>query len=332
MKSIKHQNIYLNLFLLTMLIIISIISMYVGDLSQISFSLPADNLQRDIILYEIRLPRLLMALLTGAVLGLSGAVMQGLLRNPLAEPGIIGVSGGAALGSVIILYFNIIDKTSNFVPLGGIIGAISSMALLYFLAGKGSHLYRLILAGIAINALAAALTALALNLAPNAYALSEILFWLMGSVSKSKMDDVWVLLPFVILGILLLSFSARGLDALTLGEKGAASLGIRVNKLKAIVIIGTGIAVGACVSFTGSIGFIGLIVPHILRRYVCYRPGSLLLPSALAGAVLLVAADVAVRLIPLATKLNLGVATALLGAPFFIYLVLSNKSQGTAIQ
>jgi len=328
----KQNSVKLNIFLLVSLLIFSVLSIFIGDLDQFSFSFPANAEIRKIVFYDIRLPRLLLALLTGASLGLAGAVLQGLLRNPLAEPGIIGVSGGAALGSVMIIYFNIASATSLFLPLGGILGAIVSMTLLYFLAGKGGHLYKLILAGIAINALAAALTALALNLAPSPFALSEILFWLMGSVSNRSMDHVWVLLPFVIIGILLLSLSARGLDALTLGEKGAASLGVNVKHLKTLVIIGTGIAVGACVSITGSIGFIGLIVPHILRRYVHYRPGALLLPSALAGAMLLVIADSVVRIIPLNVELKLGVVTALLGAPFFIYLVLSVKSQGTLSQ
>lgn len=321
----KHLSLNINWLLLAMLIILAIVSLLIGDLREFSFSLPADSQLRHIALYEIRLPRLLLALLTGATLGLAGAVLQGLLRNPLAEPGLIGVSGGAALGAVVVFYFNIAAANSLFLPVGGMLGAIVSMSLLYALAGKGSHLYKLILAGIAINALAAALTALALNLAPSPFALSEILFWLMGSVSKGTMSQVIMLLPFVFVGILLMSFTARGLDALTLGEKGAASLGINIQKIKLWVILGSGIAVGACVSITGSIGFIGLIVPHVLRPFVKYRPGALLLPCALAGALLLVAADIAVRLIPVQVELKLGVVTALLGAPFFIYLVLSNK-------
>ncbi len=325
-------TIRLNIILTISLLILSVVSIFIGDLDRFSFSFPANSEIRQIVFYDIRLPRLLLALLTGATLGLAGAVLQGLLRNPLAEPGIIGVSGGAALGSVLVIYFNIVGATSLFLPLGGIVGAIVSMILLYLLAGKGGHLYKLILAGIAINSLAAALTALALNLAPSPFALSEILFWLMGSVSNRSMEHVWILLPFVLIGILLLSFSARGLDALTLGEKGATSVGINVKQLKTIVIIGTGIAVGACVSITGSIGFVGLIVPHILRRYVNYRPGALLLPSAIAGAMLLVIADTIVRIIPLNVELKLGVVTALIGAPFFIYLVLSVKNQDSLSQ
>lgn len=330
--SMSPGSLTLNLVLFIVLILISLLSIFIGDLNKFSLSLPADPQIRNIVFYDIRLPRLLLALLTGVTLGLSGAVLQGLLRNPLAEPGIIGVSGGAAFGSVVIIYFNIAGTGSLFLPLGGIIGAIVSMSLLYLLAGRGGHLYKLILAGIAINALAAALTALALNLAPSPFALSEILFWLMGSVSNRSMQHVWVLLPFVVIGILLLSLSARGLDALTLGEKGAASLGIKVNYLKTTVITGVGLAVGACVSITGAIGFIGLIVPHILRRYVHHRPGALLLPSALAGAILLVVADTAVRVIPSGVELKLGVVTAILGAPFFIYLVLSKKNQSALNQ
>ncbi|VAW76178.1 Vitamin B12 ABC transporter, permease protein BtuC [hydrothermal vent metagenome] len=317
----------LKILLLLILVVMSFVSIFIGDLNSFSFSLPADAKIRDIVFYEIRLPRLLLAILSGATLGLVGAVLQGLLRNPLAEPGIIGVSGGAAFGAVVIIYFNIAAANSLLLPLGGITGAIVSMLLLYVLAGRGGHLYKVILAGIAINALAAALTALALNLAPSPFALSEILFWLMGSVSNRSMLHVWVLLPFVITGTLLLFSCARGLDALTLGEKGAASLGINMTRLRTKVIIGSGIAIGACVSVTGSIGFIGLIVPHILRPYVHYKPGALLFPSAVAGAILLVVADTLVRVIPSSVELKLGVVTALLGVPFFIYLVLSKKHQ-----
>ncbi len=322
----------LKILLLLMLGLVSLASIFIGDLNSFSFSLPTDERLKDIIFYEIRLPRLLLAILTGATLGLAGAVLQGLLRNPLAEPGIIGVSGGAAFGAVVIIYFNIAAANSVWLPLGGIVGAIVSMLLLYLLAGRGGHLYKVILAGIAINALAAALTALALNLAPSPFALSEILFWLMGSVSNRSMVHVWILLPFVLVGTLLLFSSGRGLDALTLGEKAAASLGINMMRLRTKVIIGSGIAIGACVSVTGSIGFIGLIVPHILRPYVHYKPGALLFPSAVAGAILLVVADTLVRVIPSGVELKLGVVTALLGVPFFIYLVLSKKHQSALDQ
>ncbi len=325
MNILRHNVTRLNLVLILLVVTVSVCSLFIGHLNEFSFALPTDAKLREIVIYEIRLPRLLLALLIGAALGLSGAVLQGLLRNPLAEPGIIGVSGGAALGAVIVMYFNIVGAGSILLPVGGIIGATISMTLLYFLAGKGGHLSKLIFAGIAINALTAALIALALNLAPSPYALSDILFWLMGSVSSRSMHHVLIMAPFVVVGTVLLSFSAKGLNALTLGEKGAASLGVNVAGLKFNVIVGAGIAVGASVSIAGSIGFVGLIVPHLLRRFVQFKPGALLWPSALAGSALLVIADIIIRVVPTNAELKLGVVTALFGAPFFIYLILSHK-------
>ncbi len=324
-----HTQRNLNLLLLALLALVTALALLAGDPDGFGFSLPRQPALRNLVLFEIRLPRLLLALLIGFVLGLSGAVLQGLLRNPLAEPGIVGVSGGAALGAVIVIYFGLAGLHGFLVPLGGILGATLSMALLYLLAGRGSGLYTLILAGIAINTLSAALTALALNLAPSPFALSEILFWLMGSVGNRSMQHVWIMLPFVAVGCLLLFSSARGLDALTLGEQAATSLGIHVRRLKLLVILGAGMAVGASVSIAGTIGFVGLVVPHLLRRQVGHRPGALLLPSALAGAGLLVSADMLVRLLPTGVELKLGVVTAMFGAPFFIYLVLSRKAGTT---
>ncbi len=327
----RHTRSGLNLLLFGLLCLTASVSLLSGDLH--SFGLPSAQkpVLRNLILFEIRLPRLLLAMLIGFTLGLAGAVLQGLLRNPLAEPGIIGVSGGAALGAVIVIYFNLAGLGSLFLPLGGILGATLSMALLYLLAGRGrGNLYTLILAGIAINTLSAALTALALNLAPSPFALSEILFWLMGSVANRSMQHVWLITPFVIIGCTALFLCARGLDALTLGEQAAASLGIHVKRLKLVVILGAGLAVGASVSVAGAIGFVGLIVPHLMRRHVGHRPGALLLPSALAGATLLVFADLLVRLLPTGVELKLGVMTALFGAPFFIYLVLTRKADTVA--
>ena len=270
---------------------------------------------------EIRLPRTLLAIGVGATLGLSGAALQGLLRNPLAEPGVVGISASAGLGSVVALYFGLAAAWPPALPLSGMAGAGLAAILVLALAGRAAGMLSLVLAGVAVSSFAVALTALALNLAPNPYALSEMLFWLLGSVRDRSRDDVLYAAPLMALGAAMLLAGGRGLDALSLGEETAASLGIRVGRLQARVVAGTALAVGAAVSVAGSIGFVGLVVPHLLRPLCRHRPSALLLPSALAGAILVVAADILVRLVPTAIELHLGVVTALVGAPFFLALL-----------
>lgn len=271
-----------------------------------------------LIAQEIRLPRALLAAVIGAGLGLSGAALQGLLRNPLAEPGLLGVSAAASLGAVITLYFGLSAIWPLATPLAGGLGALIAGALL-LRAGAGSN--TVILAGVGISALAGAGVALALNLAPNGYAALEIAFWLLGSLADRSMTHVMLAVPFIVLGIALLLACGRGLDALTLGEDTAASLGIDLRRLYVLAVGGTALAVGGGVAVAGSIGFVGLVVPHLLRRAVGHEPGRLLLPSALGGATLLLAADIAVRLAPTQQELRLGVLTALVGAPFFLALL-----------
>ncbi|HEX9648582.1 MAG TPA: iron ABC transporter permease [Alphaproteobacteria bacterium] len=279
-----------------------------------------------LIAFEIRLPRLALALVTGATLGLSGAALQGLLRNPLAEPGLIGASSSAALGAVLVLYFGLSAAVPMALPLAGMAGALVSVVLLAALVGGEASTLTLILAGIAINSFATALTALALNLAPNPYAVYEIVFWLLGSVADRDLDQLALIAGPVALGWLLLLGAGRGLDALSLGEEVAQSLGVRTGRLFAQVVVGTALAVGAVVSVTGVIGFVGLVVPHLVRPLLGHQPGRLLPASALAGAILLVVADIAVRLAaPAGGELRLGVVTALVGAPFFLWLLLETR-------
>lgn len=280
-----------------------------------------------IIFAEIRLPRALLGLFIGGVLGLSGAALQGLLRNPLAEPGLIGVSASAGLGAVIAFYSGASLIWPLALPLGGIAGAMLAVLLLYILAGSQSGMLSLILAGVAISSLAAALTSLALSLSPNPFALSEIVFWMLGSLADRSMAHVQVAAPFMALGTLALLSSGRGLDALSLGDETARSLGFSTRLIALRVIVGTALAVGAAVAVAGAIGFIGLIVPHLLRPLAGYRPGRLLPLSALGGAALLLLADTAVRLGGPGAELKLGVATALLGAPFFLWLVLRLRNR-----
>jgi iron complex transport system permease protein len=281
-----------------------------------------------VILREIRLPRTLLGVLVGGTLGLCGAALQGLLRNPLAEPGILGVSSGAAFGAVIAFYFGLAASDHSLLLAAfAVTGSLASLAILYALAGRGVDLVRLVLAGIGINALAAALTSLALNFAPSPYAALEILFWIFGSLADRSLAHVWLMLPLAVPGWLLIIASARGLDALILGDDAAASLGFGIKRTLWLVIGGTAIAVGATVAVSGVIGFVGLVVPHLLRPWVGYRPSRLLLPSFLAGALITLAADIGVRLMPPGPELKLGVVTALIGAPFFLHMVLSSRGR-----
>ena len=272
---------------------------------------------------EIRLPRTVLALAVGGSLGLSGAALQGLLRNPLAEPGVVGISASAGLGAVIALYFGLAAAWPPALPLFGMAGAGIAAILVLAMAGRAAGVLSLVLAGVAVSSLAVALTALALNLAPNPYALSEMLFWLLGSVRDRSNADLARALPPMAVGWVVLLSCGRGLDALTLGEETAASLGIRVGRLRVLVVTGTALAVGAAVSAAGTIGFVGLVVPHLLRPLCGHRPARLLLPSAVGGAVLVAAADILVRLVPTGTELHLGVVTSILGAPFFLALLFS---------
>lgn len=279
-----------------------------------------------VIIREIRLPRTLLAILVGAALGLSGAAMQGFLRNPLAEPGLLGVSGGAALGAVLAIYTGLTMSGLLFLPLLAMAGAILAVLLAYALAGRTGNSHTLILAGIAVSSLFGAAVAVALNLAPNPFAAMEVIFWLMGSLADRTMEQVWLVLPFLLLGCGLLLSCMRGLTALTLGETTARSLGIHLGWLQAKVALGVALAVGAAVSVSGSIGFVGLVVPHILRPFVGYQPGRLLPASALGGAVLLLAADIVVRIVPTSgVELRIGVVTALVGAPFFLMLLVRHR-------
>jgi len=276
---------------------------------------------------EIRIPRLLLALIVGATLGMAGAAMQGLLRNPLADPGVLGVTSGAALGAVCVLYFGVAASAWYWLPGAAIVGALLALLLVYLLAGMHSSMLALILAGVAINAITGALIAVALNFAPSLYAIQEIVFWLMGSLANRHMDHVFIALPFALIGWLLMFSRHRFLDALSLGEETASSLGFYQQRERAILLLGIALSVGACVAVSGSIGFIGLIVPHLLRPLVGYRPGRLMFVSALGGALLLILADILVRQIDMARELKLGVVTAILGGPFFLALILKTRAR-----
>ncbi|NDW00351.1 iron ABC transporter permease [Salipiger sp. PrR002] len=279
------------------------------------------------VMREIRLPRMLLALMIGGSLGLAGAALQGYLRNPLAEPGLLGVSASAALGAVLAIQTGLSAAFALALPLSALAAAVVAVLILMLLAGRGGETLTLILAGIALSAVAGALTQLVLNLSPNPFAASEIVFWMMGSLADRSMLHVWLALPFMAVGVVLLAGVGRGLDALTLGEDAAASMGINLQRLRLRVVLGTACVVGAGTAVAGAIGFVGLVVPHLLRGTVGGRPGALLWVSAAGGAAMLLAADIAVRVVAPERDLKLGVLTALVGAPFFLHLVWRSRGE-----
>jgi len=273
------------------------------------------------IVTQLRLPRAVLALEIGGALGVAGAVLQGVTRNPLAEPGLLGVSAGAALGAVIAVYFGFATHFTAAAPLLGLIGALLASGLTFAL-GRGGGTITLVLAGAAVSALAAAGIALALNLAPNPYAAYEIMTWLMGSLADRSWSNVFLVTPFILSGCAMLLFTARGIDALTLGEAQAMSLGVNIGRLYSLAIFGTALAIGAGTAVTGVVGFIGLVAPHLVRPLLGHQPSRILFPAALSGALLLLFADIATRLIHVGTELKLGVLTSLIGTPFFFWLVV----------
>ncbi len=291
-----------------------------------AFGADPDTSMESLILFEIRLPRALLALFVGATLGLGGAALQGLLRNPLAEPGIIGVSNCAALGAVVVFYYGLSQAAWFALPLGGLVGALLSVVILFMLVGNSRSILTLILAGVAINAIGGALIALVLNFAPSPYAMQEILFWLLGSVANRSMHDLLIALPFMAVGWVMVLSSGRFLNALTLGEETAHSMGFEVNRNRWILVLGVAASVGAAVSVAGNIGFIGLVVPHLIRPLVGYEPRRLLISSALGGAILLLVADIVVQLLSSGAEIKLGVLTSLVGGPFFLFLILKSRN------
>jgi iron complex transport system permease protein len=279
-----------------------------------------------LIFSEIRLPRSLLAITVGATLGMAGAALQGLLRNPLAGPGLIGVSNCAALGAVISLYFGLSALYWFALPLAGMAGAGLSVILIFALAGKSISATTLILAGIAVNALASSLISLALNFAPNPYAMSEMVYWLLGSLTNRSMNDFMLAFPFMAIGWVFVIASGRFLTALSLGEDTAQSLGFHIARQRIALVIGIALSVGAAVSVSGNIGFVGLLVPHLLRPLTGYEPGKLLAASGFGGAILVLLADICVQWISPDQELKLGVVTALVGGPFFLYLIIRTRS------
>ena len=276
---------------------------------------------RSIIIVELRLPRTVLAMLVGGALGLAGAVMQGYLRNPLADPGLFGVSAGAAFGAVMSLYFGYAAQ-AWLLPGFALAGAGATMALLALIAGRSGSLIVFTLAGMIITSIAGSMTSLAISLAPDPFVSSRIVTWLFGALTDRSWDDVLIAAPLIALGAVLLAATGRSLDALTLGEPAAQSMGVDPVRLQWLVVAGTALVVGASVATAGVIGFVGLMVPHLVRPLVGHRPSATLLPSTLGGALLLTLADCLVRVAPTVSELRLGIAMSMLGGPFFLWLLL----------
>jgi iron complex transport system permease protein len=278
-----------------------------------------------LIVREIRLPRTLLAALIGATMGLSGAALQGLLRNPLAAPELFGAPQAAAATASAAIAFGFLSATSFAVPVAGILGALLSIGGLVAIAGRRASLTVTLLAGLALASFAGAATALVLNLAPNPFIALEVAFWLLGSLEDRSVDHLMIAAPFFLASWILLGLTARAFRALTLGEDAAQSLGIDIGRTRALVVTGVALGVGAAVAVAGSIGFVGLVAPHLVRRVVGSDPARVMLPAALAGAALLVAADIAVRAVPSAIELKIGVVTALIGVPFFLMMIFTER-------
>lgn len=314
------RGLRLNLLLILALVAALLLSLAAGKV-WIPWSAWTGADPRWLIIAELRAPRTVLAAAVGAALGLSGAAMQGYLRNPLADPGLFGVSAGAALGAVLSLFFGF-TAAAWLLPAFALTGAAGAMALLALLVGRSGSLIVFTLAGVILSSVAGSMTALAISLAPTPFATSQIVTWLMGALTDRSWDDARMALPIIALGAVLLGCTARSLDALTLGESAARTMGVDPIRLQLLIVLGVGLCIGASVAAAGIIGFVGLMVPHLVRPFAGHRPSAVLLPSALGGALLLVLADCLVRAAPTVSELRLGIAMSMLGGPFFLMLLL----------
>ncbi|MXO75030.1 iron chelate uptake ABC transporter family permease subunit [Altererythrobacter aerius] len=273
-----------------------------------------------LVVWQIRLPRALAAAVVGGSLGMCGAALQGLLRNPLAEPGILGVSASSALAASGVLAFGITAAGPLTLPIAAIAGALAATFILTILTRQNGSALTLILVGVGISSFAGALMALVMNLAPNPFTLADMVNWMLGSVANRSLTDLAFAAPFIAAGCAMLLAGGRGLSALALGEEAAAGMGLDLARQRLVITLGAGLATGGAVALAGSIGFVGIVAPHLVRPHVRHDPARVMIPAALLGALMLVAADVAVRLIPTDAELKLGVVAALIGAPVFVWI------------
>jgi iron complex transport system permease protein len=329
-KGLRLNQIYLVTALIIILIGVGLVSATFGQaplsIAQVLEGLtgPEDS-GLAIIIRELRLPRIVLGMFVGAALGFSGAALQGLLRNPLAEPGVIGVTASASLGAVVAIYFGLTAYSTFAVPVLSMLGAFLATLVVLAVAARDASVLTLILTGIGLSSLATALISLVMNFAPNPMSLRDMVLWMLGSLENRTTDDLSLAVPFIILGWLLMIGVGQGLNALALGEDAATTLGVNLKRLRWRIIAGTALSVGAAVSVCGGIGFVGLVVPHIVRFFVGSEPRHILLPSAIAGAILLTFADIVTRLPFGNGQLQLGVVTAFIGAPVFLVIVYKTR-------
>jgi iron complex transport system permease protein len=317
--------------LLALILVLALASLAIGP-APIPFATAAKALfsgegSAGVIVRDIRLPRTLLAVLIGGTLGATGAALQGLLRNPLADSSVFGAPQAAALGAVLVLYFGLAGALSFALPLAAILGALVSIGLVVAVAGRDGSTVVLVLAGLAIGSLAGAATSLAISLSPNPFAITEIVFWLLGSLEDRSMVHVLLAAPFLAIATALLLTTGRALRALSLGEETAASLGVDVARTRLVIVGASAVGAGASVAVAGAIGFVGLVAPHLVRPLCGYDPARTLMPATLAGAALLLAADCAVRLIPSGAEVRIGVLTALLGVPVFLWIIARRRGE-----
>lgn len=274
------------------------------------------------VLWNVRFPRIVLALLVGASLGCAGALMQGVFGNPLAEPGVIGISSGAAVGAVAAIALGLSFFGTWTVPVFAFVGGLGTALLVYAMSRTGgkAEVVTLILTGIAVNAFGGALIGLFLFFADNA-AVNQIVFWQLGSLSQATWPKVLAVLPCAVVGVALAPLYSRRLDLLSLGERPARHLGVDVERLRIILILLIALLTAAAVSVSGIIGFVGLVIPHLLRLLAGPGHRFLIPASALLGALTLLAADLASRTLAAPAELPLGVLTGLLGSPFFFWLL-----------
>lgn len=306
----------------TALLSLSIGAYFIAPVHVLSAVFGAGDPLHITIVQDLRLPRTLLALIIGAGLGASGAALQGYTRNPLADPGILGFSATAALGAVLALYFGY----RAWVTPAALVGAGLGAGLILLMLGRRQGATILILAGVGIGALATALTGLLMNFAPNPWALSEIVYWLMGSLRNASFDGMVLCAGLTFTGLVFLLLTGKDLRTLALGEDTALSLGVSLGRVRLLLVLGTALCVGSGVALAGAIGFIGLFVPHVVRGIFGADPAKLIPLSALGGAGFLTFADVLTRVMSgQGTVVYLGILTALIGAPFFIWLALKES-------
>lgn len=279
-----------------------------------------------LVIWSIRLPRALAAFLVGAALGISGAALQGLLRNPLAEPGVLGVSASASLAATFSIYYGFVALSPWVLPIAAILGALGATAIIAVAAIRTGSVVTLILIGVGLSSFAGAAMSLLMNLAPNPFSLSDMINWMLGSVANRSFSEVFLALPFMIAGFAILFLTRRGLSALTLGEEAARGIGLDLRNQRILTVLGAGLATGASVALAGAIGFVGIVAPHIIRPLVGHDPARSLVPSALFAGLILVLADIGVRVMPTDTELKLGVVAALIGAPAFVWIAMKRRA------